>query len=101
MLVQYLLLLPVLLTQNAYGAVTIETGNISTDDNGGDNPITFSHTIAAGDDIVLVVMVSVESNSDIDDVDWGTNQLIEQIDTGQGGQCASEIWYIPLGNFAC
>jgi len=62
--------LNILYSEPAYGAITIDTGNISTSSTDAD-PVTFSHTIASGNDVAIVVTVSVESGVDVSDVDWG------------------------------
>ncbi|MBL4596536.1 MAG: fibronectin type III domain-containing protein, partial [Robiginitomaculum sp.] len=60
--------------------------------------VTKSHTIPAGDNVIIVVGVSINSDEDISDVDWGATQLTEWIDTGKDGTCASEIWYATIGD---
>jgi len=97
-----LLLLPftVFQPQEAYAAITIDADEISFSSFGGNanDPNTFDHQVDAGSDVVLVVVVSVESGEDADSVTWGVTPLTEQIDTSFDGVCASEIWSVALGD---
>jgi len=79
------------------GSATIDAPNISSNSFSVD-PVTLSHTVAAGRNAFLMVGISVESAGNVTDVTWGATTLTKVREDVNPSICRSEIWYAALGS---
>jgi len=83
--------------------MAIAKAGTDTQGNGdGDNPVSWSHTLVAGSNRLVVVLVGVEDDSaiDITGITYGGNAMTKAIDglTGVSGyRVMADIWYILEG----